>query len=63
MGIEGFPCLCLWGVPTKMSLIAVEPWIGTSDRTDTDHIWEKKPGIQTVAAGKEQTHRLTFRLG
>ena len=63
MGIEGFTDLCLWGVPTKMSLIAVEPWIGTSDRTDTDHIWEKKPGIQTVSPGQEKTHQLTFRLG
>ena len=62
-GIEGFPHLCLWGVPTKMSLIAIEPWIGTSDRTDTNHIWEEKPGIQAVDAGKEKTHRLTFRVG
>ena len=62
-GIRGFPNLCLWGVPTRMSLIAVEPWIGTSDRIDTDHIWEKKPGIQTVQPGKENTHTLTFRVG
>lgn len=63
MGIEGFPYLCLWGVPTKMSLIAVEPWIGTSDRTDTNHIWEEKPGIQEVDAGCENIHKLTFRAG
>lgn len=63
MGIEGFPYLCLWGVPTKMSLIAIEPWIGTSDRTDTNHVWEKKPGLRTVEPGKEMAHRLTFRVG
>ena len=63
MGIQGFPNLCLWGVPTRMSLIAVEPWIGTSDRVDTDHIWEHKPGIQTVQPGKENIHTLTFRAG
>lgn len=61
MGIEGFPHLCLWGVPTRMSLIAIEPWIGTTDRVDTDHVWEHKPGIQKI--DKEQTHTLIFRLG
>lgn len=63
MGIEGFPNLCLWGMPTRMSLIAIEPWIGTSDRVDTDHIWEHKPGIQVVAVGEENVHTLTFRVG
>lgn len=63
MGVVGFPNLCLWGVPTRMSLIAIEPWIGTSDRVDTDHVWEKKPGIQTVAPGKANIHTLTFRVG
>lgn len=61
MGIEGFPNLCLWGVPGRMSLIAIEPWIGTSDRADTNHIWEEKPGIQKIET--QQTHTLTFRLG
>lgn len=63
MGIEGFPNLCLWGVPTRMSLIAIEPWIGASDRIDTDHIWERKPGVQMLPAGQEKTHQLTFRVG
>lgn len=62
-GIKGFPNLCLWGVPTRMSLIAIEPWIGASDRVDTDHIWEHKPGIQTVQPGEENIHTLTFRVG
>jgi len=63
LGIAGFPDLCLWGVPTRMSLIAIEPWIGTSDRVDTDHIWEHKPGIQTVSQGASNIHTLTFRVG
>lgn len=62
-GIQGFPYLCLWGVPTKMSLIAIEPWIGTTDRVDTDHVWETKPGIQKVEVGSEGSHTLTFRVG
>ena len=63
MGIQGFPNLCLWGVPTRMSLIAIEPWIGISDRVDTDHIWEHKPGIQSVQPGETNIHTLTFRVG
>lgn len=62
-GVKGFPYLCLWGVPTKMSILAIEPWIGVSDRTDTDHIWEHKPGIQMVDVGNTAAHSLTFRVG
>ena len=63
MGIAGFTDLCLWGVPTQMSIIAIEPWIGTTDRFDTDHVWERKPGIQQVPVNGEKTHTLTFRVG
>ena len=63
LGIADFPNLCLWGVPTRMSLIAIEPWIGTSDRVDTDHIWEHKPGIRIVQPGEVNTHTLTYRVG
>jgi hypothetical protein len=48
---------------TQMSIIAIEPWIGTSDRFDTDHVWERKPGIQRVEVGSTATHTLTFRVG
>lgn len=63
LGVEDFTDLCLWGVPGRMSLIAVEPWIGTSDRADTDHIWEHKPGIRCVGQRKTNVHTLTFRVG
>ena len=63
LGIEDFPSLCLWGVPTIMSLIAIEPWIGTSDRVDTGHVWEHKPGSQVVEQGQANVHALTFRVG
>jgi hypothetical protein len=62
-GTAGFPSLCLWGVPTRMSLIAIEPWIGTTDRVDTDHVWETKPGIRIAPVGGKNTHTLTFRVG
>lgn len=63
LGIAGFENLCLWGAPGKMSVICIEPWCGTSDRTDTDHIWEKKPGIRCIEIGGIGHHTLTFRVG
>ena len=63
LGVTGFDNLCLWGAPGKMSVICIEPWIGTSDRTNTDHIWEKKPGIQRIEVGQIGVHLLTFRVG
>ena len=63
MGISGFPYLCLWGVPTRMSLICIEPWCGVSDFVDTDHIWETKKGIECVDVGKTFERMLSFRVG
>ena len=63
MGIEGFPYLCLWGTETRMSLICIEPWCGVSDSVDTDHVWETKPGIESVDVKKVFERRMTFRIG
>ena len=63
LGIAGFESLCLWGAPTKMSVICIEPWCGTSDRTDTDHVWETKPGVRRIEVGEIGQHQLTFRVG
>lgn len=63
MGIEGFPYLCLWGVPTRLSLVCIEPWCGTSDRVDTDHVWETREGIESVEVGKIFERTITFRMG
>lgn len=63
LGITGFDNLCLWGAPGKMSVICIEPWCGTSDRTDTDHVWETKPGIRRVEVGETGHHTLSFRVG
>ena len=63
MGIEGFPYMCLWGVPTRLSICCIEPWCGTSDRVDTDHIWETREGIESVEVGKTFERTLTLRMG
>lgn len=63
MGIKGFPYMCLWGPPGKMSLIAIEPWCGISDPADTDHVWERKKGIESADAGETFERIMTFRFG
>lgn len=60
MGIEGFPYMCLWGPPGKMSLIAIEPWCGITDRIDTNHVWEHKPGIESIDIGETFERFLSF---
>lgn len=63
LGIEGFPFMCLWGVGGKMSIMCIEPWCGTSDLADTDHVWETKLGIESVAVGEVFERTMTFRVG
>lgn len=63
IGIENFPYLCLWGTAKRMSLICIEPWCGVSDSVDTDHVWETKPGIESVDIGEVFERRMTFRIG
>ena len=63
MGIEGFPFMCLWGNPARNYMICIEPWCGTSDRADHDHVWEHKYGVEHVNAGEEFVRTLTFEVG
>ena len=63
MGIRDFPFMCLWGVGAKMQILCIEPWCGTSDPTDTDHVWETKLGIEKAEVGETFTRAITFRVG
>ena len=63
LGIKGFPYMCLWGNPYKNFLMCIEPWCGTTDLVDTDHIWETKPGYEHVEPGEEFVRVLTFEVG
>ena len=63
LGINDFPYMCLWGVGTRMSIMCIEPWCGTTDLADTDHIWENKLGIESVKVGEIFERTLTFRVG
>lgn len=63
MGIKDFPYLCLWGVGSRMSIICIEPWCGTSDLANTDHVWETKLGIESVDVGEVFERTLTFKVG
>lgn len=63
MSIEGFPYLTLWGAAHRMSLICMEPWCGLSDFAGTDHVWENKPGSQSLAPGETFVRELRFQPG
>jgi len=63
MGIEGFPFMCLWGLGGRMQIICIEPWCGTSDKNDTDFIWENKFGSESVLPGETFSRSLRFELG
>lgn len=63
MGIKGFPYMCLWGNGYRNAMICIEPWCGTSDLMDTDHVWEHKMGIEEAKIGETFTRELSFRVG
>ncbi len=60
MGIRGFPYMALWGLNQRMTFICLEPWCGTSDYADTDHVWETKPGNEHIAPGGVFERELCF---
>lgn len=63
VGIKDFPYMCLWGVGSRMSILCIEPWCGTSDLADTDHVWETKLGIESVDVGDVFERTMTFSVG
>ncbi len=60
MGIKNFPYMALWGLNQRMTFICVEPYCGTSDYADTDHVWETKPGNEHVVPGGVFERELRF---
>ena len=63
LGISGFPYMCLWGNAIRPYLVCIEPWCGTSDFIDTDHIWEKRPGALCAPAHGSEERSISFRVG
>ncbi|MBR5739188.1 MAG: aldose 1-epimerase family protein [Lachnospiraceae bacterium] len=63
MSIAGFPFMTLWGQPGRMTVIAIEPWCGTSDVEGTDHVWENKFGNEFADPGETFRRKFRFRLG
>ncbi len=63
IGIKDFPHMCLWGNAIRPFLVCIEPWCGTSDFIDTDHIWEKRPGSLCAPANGSVERTLSFRVG
>lgn len=63
MGMEGFPFMCLWGAPERLSVAVIEPWCGTTDFSDTDHVWETRFGNERLEPGQVFKREVTFQLG
>ncbi len=63
MGVKDFEYLCLWGNERKMSIICIEPWCGTSDYANTNHVWETKVGIQKLKSKDIFVRKLEFSVG
>lgn len=63
MGMKGFPFMCLWGAPERPSVAVIEPWCGTTDYSDTDHVWETRFGNEKLEAGKTFEREVTYQLG
>ena len=63
MGIRDFPFMTLWGQGQRMTVIAIEPWCGTSDLAGTGHRWERKFGNVVAYPGQTFQRSFYFRLG
>ena len=63
IGIEKFPFLCLWGMPTRCYFICIEPWCGVSESADTDHVWETRYGNEKAETKETIERTMTFRVG
>ena len=63
LGINDLPYMCLWGGGTRMSLMCIEQWCGTTALADKDNCWENKLGIESVKVGEIFERTLTFRVG
>jgi len=62
LGIKDFPYMAMWGLNKRMTFICLEPWCGTSDFADTDHVWETKPGNVHLAPGEKWTREIQYRM-
>ena len=60
VGIKDFTYMALWGLAQRMTFICLEPWCGTSDFVDTDHVWETKIGNEHLEAGGKWMRQLEY---
>jgi galactose mutarotase-like enzyme len=51
ISFEGFPYLGIWAKPNA-HFVCIEPWLGIADHADSDHNFETKEGILTLAASQ-----------
>lgn len=52
---KGYPYLMVWQNAGEPRFVCIEPWYGTPDPAVTDHAWERKPALLTLAPGASFT--------
>ena len=53
VNIKGYPYVMIWQNMGEPEFICLEPWYGMPDSDNTDHNWENKPGLISLASGAE----------
>ncbi|WP_156786591.1 aldose 1-epimerase family protein [Treponema brennaborense] len=48
----GYPYVMIWQNAGEPRFVCIEPWYGTPDPDNTDHRWEHKPALISLAPGE-----------
>ena len=59
---QDFPYLVLWSSGNGGNFIAIEPWLGVSNRSKDDHVFENKENVQYAAPGETKHYSFTVKL-
>lgn len=65
ISIKDFPVVVLWqNTNGRFQFVCIEPWAGTGDIAETDHVFEHKTEICTLQPGKSITYdqSISFNL-
>ncbi len=60
---RGFPYCMIWQNMGKPEFVCLEPWYGLPDAENTDHDWNKKPGMIDLEPGCEFTSIQDIHVG
>lgn len=61
LDFPGMPYLGVWSAMHDAPFVAVEPWMGPADSTDSDGVFEHKTGIELLEPGASSVHSFSIR--